>query len=166
MKPEIHAALLPAAEPQRALRSTLGQFATGVTIVTASDADGAPVGVTINSFNSVSLTPPLILWSLAATASSLPRFRDIPYHAINVLEASQDELGRRFASPGVDRFRGTAYRLGPHDAVLIDGSLAQIVCRTKEAKTIGDHVLFIAEIVHHQAFPGEPLIFHGGQFRR
>ena len=93
-------------------RASLGQFATGVTIVTARDANGQLVGLTANSFNSVSLSPPLVLWSLGAQSATLPGFRSAMHYAINVLAADQRLLAERFARRGIDRFEGTAWRPG------------------------------------------------------
>jgi flavin reductase (DIM6/NTAB) family NADH-FMN oxidoreductase RutF len=98
-------------DPQE-FRAALGLFATGVTIVTARTADGVPVGLTANSFNSVSLNPPLVLWSLRSAALSMPAFARGSHYAIHILAAEQLELARRFATPGIDRFAGLAFELG------------------------------------------------------
>ncbi|MCO4890578.1 flavin reductase family protein [Cupriavidus sp. WGtm5] len=147
-----------------AMRDALGQFATGVTVVTAAGADGRPVGVTINAFASVSLAPPLLLWCLARSSGSLPVLRAAPCHAINVLGSAQLEVCRRFASRAGDRFAGIAHRPGPCGTVLIDGTLAYFICRHRSVRTVGDHVLFVVEVVAYGAAPGTPLVFHGGGF--
>ncbi|PVY77733.1 unspecific monooxygenase [Cupriavidus alkaliphilus] len=149
---------------RRALRDALGQFATGVTVVTAAGADGRPVGVTINAFASVSLAPPLLLWCLARSSGSLPVLRAAPCHAINVLGSAQLEVCRRFASRAGDRFAGIGHRPGPCGTVLIDGTLAYFICRHRSVRTVGDHVLFVVEVVAYGAAPGSPLVFHGGGF--
>lgn len=148
----------------RALRASLGQFATGVAIATARDGDGRRAGVTINSFGSVSLAPPLVLWSLAAAASSRPVFEATPQHAINVLAAGQEPLARRFATRLADRFAGVVLREGPFGTLLIDGALAQFVCRVRDRRQLGDHVLFVSEVVHHRRAPGKPLLFHASRY--
>jgi flavin reductase (DIM6/NTAB) family NADH-FMN oxidoreductase RutF len=109
-------------------RSALGAFATGVTVVTALDPTGRPVGLTANSFNSVSLTPPLVLWSLSRRAGSLPAFSGGSHYAINILAADQKELAERFASKDVDRFAGLTFRQGAGGAPVIAGSAAVFEC--------------------------------------
>jgi unspecific monooxygenase len=160
--------MTPTATPlddSRALRAVLGQFATGVAIVTARDGEGRRAGVTINSFASVSLAPPLVLWSLGAAAASRALFEAARYHAINVLAAPQEPLARRFAMRAADRFAGIALREGPFDTLLLDGALAQLVCLVRERREIGDHTLFLSEVVHHDRTAGEPLIFHASGYR-
>ena len=113
----------------RQFRDALAQFATGVTVIAARRGDGRYVGFTANSFNSVSLEPPLVVWSLNRGAESLAAFRSAKRYAINVLAHDQVELARRFSRPHVDRFSGVAYRLGAADAPLIDGCIAWFECR-------------------------------------
>ncbi|WP_439672584.1 FMN reductase RutF, DIM6/NTAB family [Cupriavidus necator] len=149
---------------RRALRDALGQFATGVTIVTAADADGQPVGVTINAFTSVSLAPPLLLWCLARSSGSLAALRAAPCHAINVLGSGQQALCRRFAARGADRFAGVDCRPGPFGTVLIGGTLAYFICRHHSVRVVGDHVIFVVEVVAYGSTPGAPLVFHAGGF--
>ncbi|MFS8977070.1 flavin reductase family protein [Cupriavidus necator] len=149
---------------RRALRAALGQFATGVTVVTATGADGEPVGVTINAFASVSLAPPLLLWCLARASGSLPALRAAPCHAINVLAGGQQALCARFAARGIDRFAGIDCRPGPCGTVLIAGALASFICRHRSVRAVGDHVVFVVEVVAYASSPGLPLVFHGGGF--
>ena len=117
--------------PAPTIDSALAQFATGVTVVTTRTADGAPTGLTVNSFNSVSLEPPLILWSLSLKAGALPAFRDCTSYAINVLAADQLDLAKRFASRGVDRFAGTPWHAGPQDLPVINGSVATLIAHNR-----------------------------------
>src|SRR5262245_7459122 len=147
-------------ERRRALRTAFGRFATGVAIVTARSPEGRLAGLTINSFASVSLDPPLVSWSLAASASSLPIFAAARFHAISVLSAAQRGLALRFARHDIDRFAGVASRDGPYGTVLIDGALAQLVCRVRELRETGDHTMFVSEVVDQDCDRGEPLIFH------
>lgn len=149
---------------RRALRDALGQFATGVTVVTAADGEGRPVGVTINAFTSVSLAPPLLLWCLARASGSLPALRAAPCHAINVLGGGQLALCRRFAGRDVDRFAGVDCRPGPCGTVLLAGALATFICRHRSVRSLGDHVVFVVEVVAYDTVPGAPLVFHGGGF--
>jgi flavin reductase (DIM6/NTAB) family NADH-FMN oxidoreductase RutF len=146
-------------------RAALGMFATGVTIVTARDAAGVPVGLTANSFNSVSLAPPLVLWSLARHAGSMPAFARGSHYAINILGADQRELAARFASKADDRFAGVAYRSAPNGVPLLDGAVAVFECFNRSQYEEGDHVIFVGEVERctHRAGMA-PLIFHGGKY--
>jgi flavin reductase (DIM6/NTAB) family NADH-FMN oxidoreductase RutF len=146
-------------------RSALGMFATGVTIVTARGADGAPVGLTANSFNSVSITPPLVLWSLARSAGSMPAFERGSHYAINILAADQHRLAERFASKAVDRFDGVVFREGAGGAPILEGSAAVFECFNRSRYEEGDHVIFVGEVERCTRQAGaQPLIFHGGRY--
>ena len=146
-------------------RAALGMFATGVTIVTARDADGAPVGLTANSFNSVSLTPPLVLWSLARSAGSMPAFERGSHYTINILAADQHALAERFASKALDRFQGLAFREGAGGAPILEGAAAVFECFNRSRYEEGDHVIFVGEVERCEQRSGaQPLIFHGGRY--
>lgn len=146
-------------------RAALGQFATGVTIVTTRDAQGHAVGLTANSFNSVSLSPPLVLWSLAKQSTSMPGFLSATHYAINVLAADQRLLAERFASKGIDRFDGTAWHAGLSGAPVIDGAVAVFECSHRSQHDEGDHVIFVGKVEHCSRRIGvAPLLFHGGRF--
>ncbi|MDO5624660.1 MAG: flavin reductase family protein [Pseudomonadota bacterium] len=146
-------------------RAALGMFATGVTIVTARTAAGAPVGLTANSFNSVSVSPPLVLWSLSQRSASLHAFSTGTHYAINVLAADQQALATRFATPALDRFEGVAWRPGVAGAPLIEGAAAHFECFNKSRYVEGDHVIFVGQVEHCDHMPGaSPLLFHGGRF--
>jgi len=146
-------------------RSALGMFATGVTIVTARGPDGQLVGLTANSFNSVSLSPPLVLWSLAQAARSMPAFQRGSHYAINILGADQQELAQRFASPVADRFANLVLTEGVSGAPLIHGAVATFECFNRSRYTEGDHVIFVGEVEHCNWRPGaSPLLYHGGKF--
>ena len=146
-------------------RAALGQFATGVTIVTACAADGRLLGLTANSFNSVSLAPPLVLWSLSGQSSSMPGFQTATHYAINVLAADQRLLGERFSRKGIDRFDGVAWRPGLTGAPVIDGAVAVFECRSRSQHVEGDHIIFVGEVEHCRRRVGAaPLVFHGGRF--
>jgi len=146
-------------------RATLGQFATGVTIVTARDAEGRLVGLTANSFNSVSLSPPLVLWSLARQSSSMPGFLGATNYAINVLASDQRPLAERFARKGIDRFEGAPWRPGLTGAPVIDGAVAVFECTHRSQHDEGDHVIFVGQVQHCRRRVGAaPLLFHGGRF--
>jgi len=147
-------------------RAALAMFATGVTIVTARTADGTPIGLTANSFNSVSIEPPLVLWSLSRQAGSMPAFARGSHYAINILAAEQRELAGRFASKTlVDRFAGLAWREGVGGAPLLDGAAAVLECFNRSRYEEGDHVIFVGEVEHCTTRRGaSPLIFHGGRY--
>jgi flavin reductase (DIM6/NTAB) family NADH-FMN oxidoreductase RutF len=146
-------------------RAALGMFATGVTIVTARGADGEPVGLTANSFNSVSLSPPLVLWSLSRSAGSMPAFERGSHYAINILTAEQHTLAARFASKAVDRFKDLAFREGAGGAPIIEGAAAVFECFNRSRYEEGDHVIFVGEVEHCQRRDGaQPLIYHGGRY--
>jgi flavin reductase (DIM6/NTAB) family NADH-FMN oxidoreductase RutF len=144
-------------------RRALAQFATGVTIVTTRDADGTPTGLTVNSFNSVSLEPPLILWSLALKASSLQAFRNCRYYAVNVLAAHQLEAAKVFADNRADRYAQVAWHDGPFDMPLIDGAVASLIVSNRSQYIEGDHVIFVGEVATYEAPGGPPLVFHDGR---
>ena len=146
-------------------RTALGMFATGVTIVTARTAEGRVIGLTANSFNSVSLEPPLVLWSLAQAAASLPAFRAGSHYAINVLAADQKALAERFARKGGDRWSGVKFSEGRSGAPLLDGAAATFECFNRSRYEEGDHVIFVGEVERCSWRPGaSPLLFHGGRF--
>jgi len=146
-------------------RTALGMFATGVTIVTARASDGTLVGLTANSFNSVSLAPPLVLWSLSQAASSMDAFRKGSHYAINILGADQQALAQRFATRGVDRFADVDFVEGTCGAPLLAGAVATFECFNRSRYVEGDHVIFVGEVEHcaHRA-GAAPLLYHGGKF--
>lgn len=146
-------------------RAALGMFATGVTIVTARGQQGGLVGLTANSFNSVSLSPPLVLWSLAKTAASMAVFSAGSHYAINILSNEQQDLARQFATQGVDKFAGVAYSLGQAGAPLLHGAVAHFECFNRSRYEEGDHVIFVGEVERcsHQR-GASPLLYHGGRF--
>jgi len=146
-------------------RQALGMFATGVTIVTACDANGQRVGLTANSFNSVSLDPPLVLWSLSRQAGSLPAFSSGSHYAINILSADQRALAERFASRDGPRFEGLPLREGAGGAPIIEGAAAVFECFNRSRYEEGDHVIFVGEVERCAWRAGaQPLIFHGGRY--
>ena len=147
-------------------RAALAMFATGVTIVTSRDADGRPVGLTANSFNSVSLSPPLVLWSLSLSAGSMPAFERGSHYAINILAADQHALAERFASKTVaDRFADLTFREGSGGAPVLEGAAAVFECFNRSRYEEGDHVIFVGEVERCSSRRGAtPLIFHGGRY--
>jgi flavin reductase (DIM6/NTAB) family NADH-FMN oxidoreductase RutF len=140
-------------------------FATGVTIVTARAADGALVGLTANSFNSVSLSPPLVLWSLARSAGSMPTLSAGSHNAINILAADQMALAERFATRNIDRWAEVQFEIGVGGAPVLAGAAASFECFNRSRYDEGDHVIFVGEVERcaHRA-GASPLLFHGGRY--
>jgi flavin reductase (DIM6/NTAB) family NADH-FMN oxidoreductase RutF len=147
------------------LRRTMSRFATGVTVVTTC-VNGKPEGVTANSFATVSLDPPLILWSLGRRARSFDAFSGATHFAINVLASDQLALCRNFAMPRPDKFDGVRYSLGIGDCPLLPEVIAQFECCTEQRVDAGDHVVFIGRVLNATHAPGEPLVFADGEFHR
>ncbi len=154
--------MLDPAQDPRAFRDALGQFATGVTLVTAQGAAG-PVGITANSFASLSLEPPLVLWSVALSSSRAQTFIEADHFAIHVLSADQERIARAFAARA-DAFADVPPRESPRSVPLIDGCLAHFECEREAVHPGGDHALIIGRVVEMAVKPGTPLIFAGGTF--
>jgi len=149
----------------REFRDALGMFATGVTIVTASGPDGVPVGLTASSFNSVALTPPLVLWSMAHQTSSMPVFAQCTHYAIHVLTVQQRALAERFATRGIDRWAGVAWQPSAQGVPLIEGVAAVFECANRSQYVEGDHTIFVGQVEHCSHRPdASPLLYHGGMF--
>lgn len=145
-------------------RAALGSFATGVTIVTTVGLDGADVGVTANSFNSVSLDPPMILWSIGKSSLSLPAFAAAEYFAVHILAVDQQTLSDRFAKRGIDKFSGLDVDRGPGNVPLLNGCAARFKCRTAYRYEGGDHDIIVGEVIEFDHFATAPLIFHSGRY--
>jgi len=146
------------------LRRALGRFGTGVTIVSTLDAQGAPVGVTANSFSSVSLEPPIVLWSLRRASPSLAAFDATGRFVINVLALEQVELSRRFASPLADKFAGVGHTPGLGGLPVVDGCAAVFECRTEQRLEVGDHILFLGLVEAYGHQVGPTLLYCQGQY--
>ena len=146
------------------LRKALGQFATGVTVVTTRAADGSPFGLTVNSFTSVSLDPPLLLWCLGRSSLNFDVFRLAEQQLINVLAANQIDIAQRFATRGADRFAGVPW--SPTDAGLprLDGCSAWIECGVRSRYEEGDHLILVCRIESFEVVRGKPLIFHDSRY--
>ncbi|MFZ0498940.1 MAG: flavin reductase [Steroidobacteraceae bacterium] len=148
----------------RRFRHALGAFATGVTIVTTRDREGRDIGLTANSFNSVSLEPPMVLWSLAKNARSLPAFVAATYFAVHVLAADQEALSLRFAARGADKFSDLELDRGPEQIPLLRGCSARFQCRTAFRYEGGDHMIFVGAVEAFDHSDSPPLVFHGGRY--
>ncbi len=145
-------------------RRALGMFATGVTIVTTKAGGGTPVGVTANSFNSVSLTPPLVLWSLAKSARSLQAFSDASHWNVHVLAEDQVSLSNLFARAGEDKFSGLQLDKGLNDTPLLHACSARFQCRTMFQYEGGDHVIFVGEVLGYDRSERPPLLYVTGNY--
>lgn len=146
-----------------ALRNALGQYATGVAVVTTLNGDGQPIGLTVNSFASVSLDPPLVLWSLALTSACLPAFEKCSHFAVNVLTADQVALSNRFAKMGIDKFADLAWTPGLGGAPVLP-NCALFECRNETRHVGGDHLIFIGRVERFAHTEAPPLIFHAGRY--
>lgn len=147
------------------LRRALGSFVTGVTVVTCR-VDGEPVGLTVNSFNSVSLAPPLVLWSLSRTAASYEAFMRAPHFVVNVLAADQQALSDRFAQTGGNKFGDLRYAQGIDDIPILENVAAHFVCRKEACHPGGDHVIFLGTVLDYAHSTREPLVYARGRYMR
>jgi len=148
-----------------AFRDSLGCFVTGVTIVTSVDAEGGHVGLTANSFNSVSLEPPMVLFSLDRAAQSLPVFETSGRFAVSVLSNAHEALSNRFAQSKTDKWEGVAHRTGTNGCRLLDGAVASFECATYAQYDGGDHIIFVGTVVAMNVDPvAKPLVFYRGAY--
>ena len=150
----------------RDFRNALGTYATGVAIITAAADDGKPYGLTCNSFASVSLKPPLVLWSLVVYSSSLTVFQNASHFAVNVLGVTQKELADKFARPSDDKFAGIDWSPGLGRAPVLAESVANFQCRTVNRYYGGDHVIFLGAVEAYSYNRKEPLLFARGTYGR
>ena len=146
------------------LRGALACYATGVTIVTARTATGNAAGMTATSFNSVSLDPPLVLWSIGRHSSTYAAFTAASHWAVHVLTVAQQALARRFAQHGIDRFEGVEFESGLHGLPLLAGSAACFECRAVSHHLAGDHSILIGEVLRVTRTAATPLLFHASRF--
>jgi len=153
----------PAIDP-RELRDVLGNFATGVAVVTSIGDAGKPVGMTINSFSSVSLDPPLVLWSIGLNTPSRGAYATHPSFAINIMCADSKDVSLHFAKPSDDKFEGVDWTPG-HDGVpVLTSALATLECRVQDRIISGDHEIYIGRVMCIDQQEGDPLLFHKGKF--
>lgn len=146
-------------------RSVMGAFPTGVAIITTARDDGYRCGVTVSSFNTVSIEPPLILWSLSLRAPSYEVFRDANHFSVNILAADQAEVALQFARPADDKFSGIELAPDTTVAPLIRNALAHIECRLANRFPGGDHEIMLGEVLKLRQREGQPLVFQRGAFR-
>lgn len=145
-------------------RKCLSQFATGVTVVTCSDSSGRPYGITANSFSSVSLDPPLVLWNIAKVSNSLDAFLDAEHFAINVLAEGQRNLSLHFARSDHTLFDSVDFEYSDNGVPIIPGTLACFECNTYQIHDCGDHYIIVGEVQHFRYEDGAPLVFFRGRY--
>lgn len=146
------------------LRKSLGKFATGVTVITCRDAEGRHFGITANSFTSVSLSPPLVLWNIARISSSLEAFLEAEVFVVNVLAEHQHGLASHFARSEPSIFDGVEFSEAPGGAAVLPDTLATIECRLHQVYEAGDHFIVVGEVLRHDCREGDPLLFIGGRY--
>lgn len=149
---------------EKSFRTTLSQFATGVTVITTLGTDTQPIGITASSFNSLSMDPPLILWSLARNSLSLAAFQKAQYFNIHILGNDQQDISNRFARQGTDKFKDIDYYPGNDGTPVLKDCSALLECHTRNQYDGGDHIIFVGEVLNHSHNAGKPLIFHQGQY--
>ena len=156
----------PSSNNSKELRNALGSFATGVTIVTALDTDQNPIGMTVNSFNSVSLTPPLILWSISRDSNCFDDFIKAETFAVHVLNHGQEDLSNRFAESGGDKFLGLSLESGSNNPPILPDFSACFECKTEHQYDGGDHIILVGRVISFEDRGTDPLVFYRGQYTR
>ena len=153
-------------QDSRAFRDALGHFATGVAVITAAGQGGTPLGLTINSFASVSLDPPLILWSLDRGSDRFAALMAAKHFAVNMLGAESRDLAQRLARKGQSGLEGAAVRTGAHGLALLTDAIAHFECAVEHRHDGGDHVIFVGRVLaHDHRSHGDPLIYYRGRYR-
>ena len=145
-----------------AFRQALGQFASGITVVTTRDEDGKPLGLTVSAFCSVSLEPPLVVVSVDERSEANAGLQGSGVFGVSVLAEGQDAISRLFARPGPEKFTEVAMESGRHGVWLVPGALAHLECAVRAAHSAGDHTLYVGEILSLAVRAGRPLVYHRG----
>jgi flavin reductase (DIM6/NTAB) family NADH-FMN oxidoreductase RutF len=145
-------------------RKALGQFASGVTVVTTLDKDGSPLGLTVSSFCSVSLDPPLVLVCIDNRSETHDGFEASGVFGVSILAESQEEWSHRFAFGGAEKFTGVDLEKGAHRVPLVPGALAHIECRVTATLPAGDHTIYVGEVLRLATRPGRPLLYHASGY--
>ena len=146
-------------------RRALGHYATGVAVITARGANGRKLGLTANSFTSVSLDPPFVSWCPSKKSVNLADLENAGFFAVNVLAADQHHLSRKFANPSAERFEGVPHVSGIDGLPLIEGAVARFQCRNVSQIDAGDHMIVLGEVMQYDAIGGDPLVYHRGGYR-
>lgn len=145
-------------------RRTCARFATGIAVATVRAEDGTPYGITVNSFTSVSCSPPLVLVCVDYRSRILPHFRMSDWFGINVLSEEQTDVSMRFSQPELERFGASGWRFGTSGVPLLEGVLAQFECAVTQVIEAGDHAIFIGEVVRTECREGDPLVYFGSRY--
>jgi flavin reductase (DIM6/NTAB) family NADH-FMN oxidoreductase RutF len=148
------------------LRRVMGHFATGVTVITTKDSDGTPNGLTANAFMSLSLNPPLVLISVDKGATCYACFELQNGFTVNFLGEGQEEISRRFATKGADKFAGLQWHAGSNGAAVIDGAIGYVECKITQCHDGGDHTIVVGEVINVNATGDRPLLFFKGKYQR
>jgi 3-hydroxy-9,10-secoandrosta-1,3,5(10)-triene-9,17-dione monooxygenase reductase component len=164
MSEPVQSSVAPAAFDIKDFRRALGAFATGVTVITTRRANGDLAGLTANSFNSVSLSPPLVLWSLSLFSPNLPAFQETTHFAVNILAADQVHLSKQFSRSGIDKFAGVQWREGLGGIPILEQVAASLTCRNEFRYYGGDHIIFVGAVLTYEYTDARPLVFAGGQY--
>lgn len=146
------------------LRRILGHFATGVTVITTKDKKGTPFGFTANAFTSLSLNPPLVLVCVDKTVKCYSCFDESKLFAVNILAEGQEDISRRFATKGIEKFAGVKWRKSKNGLALLDGALAYIECKVTRSHEGGDHTIYVGKILKATASGDRPLLFFKGKY--
>jgi flavin reductase (DIM6/NTAB) family NADH-FMN oxidoreductase RutF len=157
----IHSSIDPAH-----FKSTLGRFASGITVITTHDADGRDHGMTLSAFSSLSLDPPLVLVCIGDAASIADTMANAEFFAVNILAEDQEPLSRRFSAKDEDRFENIAMTRGAHGLPLLDGALAHVQCRVTARHPGGDHTIVVGEVIATASREGDPLLYYRGGYTR
>jgi len=150
----------------REIRNVMGHFTTGVTVITTRDKTGTPFGLTANAFSSLSLNPPLVVVCVDKTVQCYSCFDESKAFVVNILSEDQEDLSRRFATKGIEKFEGLSWRPGELGVPLLNGAIGHIQCRVTSSYEGGDHTIFIGEIIAAAAQGDRPLLFFKGQYQR
>lgn len=149
------------------LRKILGQFATGVAIVTTFSQDNRPCGITINSLTSVSLEPPLLLFCLSKFSGTMAAFQTNPNFAINILDGEQKAISKDFSRQNFDKFANIKWEIGEHKCPILPDNIATIECKKTNEFDGGDHIIILGEIMKASGHAShDPLIYHGGEYKK
>ncbi len=148
------------------IRNVMGHFATGVTVITTKDKAGVPAGLTANAFTSLSLNPPLVVICVDKTVQCYACFEESKAFVVNILNEDQEELSRRFATKGIEKFEGISWHLGELGVPILDGTMGTIECRVADSFEGGDHTVYLGEIVNATAQGERPLLFFKGKYYR
>ncbi|WP_019156243.1 flavin reductase family protein [Robertmurraya massiliosenegalensis] len=145
-------------------KEVMGNYPTGVTVVTTVDKDGTPLGLTVNSFASVSIDPLMILWSIDKKVSSYEPFTQTDHFAVHVLAEDQGDICSLFAMKGTDRFANCEWKTSELGLPIISGALGVLQCKTHKTVEAGDHTILIGEVVEIENFAKDPLLYHKRKF--